>query len=131
MLSDNSDSEEKGDTMNHNSHIQLEPCKGQGENPDKWFSCLKRYCQYHNLNADRAALAIPFQGVAKIWFDSFQTGTQASLRLLREAFIASFKPTNNVDISVISLPQKQDETVEEYFRRFIDNVSDKDLPENI
>ena len=131
--SDTSDSEDEGANMNHNNNIQLEPFKGQGEDPEKWFLYFERYCQYHNLNADRAALAMPFhlKGVAKIWFDSLQAGTQASLRLLREAFIARFKSTNNVDISVLSLTQNTDETVEEYFSRFIDNVSGKDLPENI
>ena len=86
-----------------------------------------------NLNADRTALSMPFhlKGVAKIWFDSLQAATQTSLRLLREAFIARFKPQNNIDISVLSLSQKADESVEEYFSRFIDNLASKELPENI
>ena len=72
---------------------------------------------------------MPFhlKGVAKIWFDSLQDTTQSSFRLLREAFIAKFKPQNNVDISVLSMSQ----SVEEYLSRFIDNVATNDLPENI
>ena len=115
------------------THIHLEPFKGQGEDPERWLAYFERYCQYHNLNADRAALSMPFhlKGVAKIWFDSLQDATQSSFRLLREAFIARFKPQNNIDITVLSMCQKQEETVEEYYSRFIDNVATKDLPENI
>lgn len=115
------------------SHIHLEPFKGQGEDPERWLSYFERYCQYHNLNADRAALSMPFhlKGVAKIWFDSLQDTTKGSFRLLREAFIARFKPQNNIDITVLSMCQKQDESVEEYYSRFIDNMATKDLPENI
>ena len=130
---DSSDSEGEEEIMSSNTHIHLDSFKGQGEDPEKWFNYFERYCQYHNLNADRAALSMPFhlKGVAKIWFDSLQAATQTSLRLLREAFIARFKPTNNIDISVLSLSQKADESVEEYFSRFIDNLASKELPENI
>ena len=69
--------------------------------------------------------------MAKIWFDSLQAATQTSLRLLREAFVARFKPQSNIDISMSSLAQKADKSVKEYFSRFIDNLASKELPINI
>ena len=68
--------------MSSNTHIHLESFKGQGEDPEKWFNYFERYCQYHNLNADRAALSMP-PDVAKIWLDSLQASTQTSHSLLR------------------------------------------------
>ena len=57
---------------------------------------------------------MPFhlKGVAKIWFDSIQAAKQTSLRLLREAFVARFKPQSNIYISMLSLAQKAKESVE-------------------
>ena len=42
VLSDSSDSEEE-ETMVHNSHIQLEPFSGQGEDPEKWFCYFETF----------------------------------------------------------------------------------------
>ena len=55
---DSSDSEGEEETMSSNTHIHLESFKGQGKDQEKWFNYFERYCQYHNLNADRAALSI-------------------------------------------------------------------------
>ena len=67
---DTSESQDKEEVMarSMNNHIHLEPFKGQGEDPERWFHYFERFCQHHNLNAERAALAMPFhlKGVAKV-----------------------------------------------------------------
>ena len=76
-----------------------------------------------NYNEERAALALPFhlKGIAKTWYDSLSQTTQLSLDLLKTAFINRFKPTQTVDISVLTITQKPDESADEYFSRFIDS----------
>ena len=116
-----------------NSHIQLDSFKGQGEDPAKWFSYFEKYAMFNNLKDERAALAMPFhlKGIAKTWYDSLSGHTQQSMNLLKAAFLNRFKTTNNVDISVLTISQKQEESAEEYFSRFIESSHSREIPEQL
>ena len=46
--------------LNRNSHIHLENFKGQGEDPNKWFTYFERWAAFMHMNGDRAAMALPF-----------------------------------------------------------------------
>ena len=100
-----------------NSQIQLEPFKGQGQEPAKWFGYFESWATFMNMTDDRAALALPFhlKGIAKTWYDSLTEATQKYLLLLKAAFLNRFKPETTVDISVLTICQKCEETAEEYF----------------
>ena len=104
------------------SQINIEAYRGQGEDAQKWFTYFERWTTFMNYNEERAALALPFhlEGIAKTWYDSLSQTTQRSLELLKTAFINRFKPTQTVDISVLTITQKPDESADEYFSRFID-----------
>ena len=114
-----------------NNQIQLEPFKGQGQEPAKWFGYFERWATFMNMTDDRAALALPFhlKVIAKTWYDSLTEATQKSLPLLKAAFLNRFKPATTVYISVLTISQKCEETAEEYFCRFIDSNHAKDIPE--
>ena len=113
------------------SQINLEAYRGQGEDAQKWFTYFERWTTFMNYNEERAALALPFhlKGIAKTWYDSLSQTTQRSLDLLKTAFINRFKPTQTVDISVLTITQKHDESADEYFSRFIDSSYIRDIPE--
>ena len=118
--------------MNMNSHLNMEPFKGQGQDTDKWFAYFERYTIFMNLNEQRAALALPFflKGVAKSWYESLQE-TQRNLGLLKTAFINRFKNDGRVELNVLTVTQKKGESAEEYFSRFMDAAHGKELPENL
>ena len=71
----------------------------------------------------KAALALPFylKGVARAWYDSLQEETQKNMALLKPAFLSRLKNAYHVDLSVLTINQRVEESAEEYFSRFIDN----------
>ena len=116
-----------------NQQIQLESFKGQGEDPHKWLMYFERWAAFLNMDKPKAAMALPFhlKGIAKSWYDSLSDATQVSLDLLKADFITRFSVTSTVDISVLTMSQKQDEKAEEYYSRFVDNSHGKAIPENL
>ena len=119
--------------LNMNSHIHLDNFKGQGEDPNKWFTYFERWAAFMNMNGDRAAMALPFylKGIAKTWFDSLSEATQVNLDLLKTAFLNRFSNSSTVDISVLTIAQRSDESAEEYYARFVESSHAKAIPENI
>ena len=107
--------------------INLEAYRGQGEDAQKWFTYFERWSTFMNYNEERAALAL--KGITKTWYDSLSQTTQPSLDLLRTAFINRFKPTQTVNILVLTMTQKPDESADEYFSCFIDSSYIRDIPE--
>ena len=71
-----------------NIHIHLENFKGQGEDPNKWFTHFERWAAFMDMNGDRAAMALPFylRGIAKTWFDSLSEATQVNLNFLGQVW---------------------------------------------
>ena len=67
--------------LNMNSHIYLKNFKGQGEDPNNWFTYFERWAVFMDMNGDRAAMALPFylKGIANTWFDSLSEATQVNL----------------------------------------------------
>lgn len=115
------------------STVTMEAFSGTGTDPKKWMSWYERYASLSNLKDERVAQALPFhlKGVARTWYDSLSEATQQSMAQLKAAFLDRFKLSTNLDISVLSLHQKQDETVEVYFARCLDIIQGRGLPENL
>ena len=113
------------------NQISLEAYRGQGADAQKRFTYCERWSMFMNYNEESAVLALPFhlKGIAKTWYDSLSQTTQWSLDLLNTAFINRFKPTQTVDISVLTITQNPDESADEYFSRFIDSSYIRDIPE--
>ena len=42
-----------------NIQINLDSFKGQGKDPNKWFTYFERWAAFMNMNGDRAAMALP------------------------------------------------------------------------
>ena len=116
-----------------NSHIHLENFKGQGEDPNKWFTHFERWAAFMDMNGDRAAMALPFylKGIGKTWFDSLSEATKVNLDLLKTAFLNRFSGSSTVDISVLMIAQRSDESAEEYCARFVESSHAKEIPENL
>ena len=76
-----------------NVQINLDSFKGQGEDPNIWFTYFKRWAAFMNMNGDRAAMALPFylRRIAKTWFDSLSEATQVNLDLLKTVFLTDFR----------------------------------------
>ena len=63
-----------------NIQINSDSFKGQGEDPNKWFTYFEKWAAFMNMNGDRAAMALPFylRSIAKTWFDSLSEATQVN-----------------------------------------------------
>lgn len=116
--------------MNPNN-LNLESFKGEGD-AKKWFGYFERYTAFLNLSPQRAALALPFflKGIAKSWYDGLQETTQQDLAVLKTAFTQRFEQSG-LDINILAIAQKQEESAEEYFSRSSDILLTRQLPENL
>lgn len=127
---DTSDTE--ADTMAYN--ITMPQFYGNpGDRADDWLTTYNNYAKATNLNDERKQYSFQFhlRGHAETWFRSLDAATRQDYNQVINLFKARFNGSDGLppDMVILTVQQKPNEKVSDYFSRIMDITSHKGYPE--